>query len=195
MYRTWTVFLASTHHCRARGWAGRNYHFLSPGRESNPAYELRWRMLNQILKLIISNLCGYFKRVGWGVCMGAGTFIKVGGHKCTSEKYKTFLWFKLASVTSQVSKYDVITYSPYEGLICKIAPLWKRIGETPEIQIGCYRGGPGHQRHSGSSYDLVWLNKTVRRFRHWNFYFLSFWLALSLLCDVSYVTVNEKFSW
>ena len=30
--------------------------------------------------------------------------------------------------------------------------------------------------------------------RHWNFRLLSFWLALSLLCDVSYVTINEKFS-
>jgi len=30
----------------------------------------------------------------------------------------------------------------------------KRIGEPPEIQIGCYRGDPGLQRHSGSLYDL-----------------------------------------
>ena len=36
---------------------------------------------------------------------------------------------------------------------------------------------------------------TVRRLRHWNFHSLSFWLAISLLCDVSYVTVNETFSW
>ena len=40
-----------------------------------------------------------------------------------------------------------------------------------------------------------WLNKTVQRLRHWNFHLLSFWLALMLLCDVSYVTINEKFSW
>jgi len=32
----------------------------------------------------------------------------------------------------------------------------KRIGEPPEIQTGCYRGDPGHQRHSGSSHDLFW---------------------------------------
>ena len=44
----------------------------------------------------------------------------------------------------------------------KITPLWKRIGEPSEIQIGSYRGHPGQQRHSDSSYDLVWLNKTVR---------------------------------
>ena len=42
-------------------------------------------------------------------------------------------------------KYDVITYrpAPYEGLnhaiLDKITPLWKRIGEQPEIQIGCNR--------------------------------------------------------
>jgi len=47
-------------------------------------------------------------------------------------------------VTSQALKYDVITYTPYEGLnysiLDKVTPLWKRIGEPPEIQIGCYRG-------------------------------------------------------
>jgi len=54
-------------------------------------------------------------------------------------------------------------------------------------------GDPGQQRHSGSSYNLFWLNKTVRRFHHWNSYLLSFWLALSLLCDVSYWTINENY--
>ena len=51
-------------------------------------------------------------------------------------------------------KYDVITYAPYEGLnyiiLDKIKPLWKRIGELPEIKIGCYTGDPGQQRYSGS---------------------------------------------
>jgi len=50
----------------------------------------------------------------------------------------------LATVTSQALIYDVITYSPYEGLNYtiwdKITPLRKRICETPKIQIGCYRG-------------------------------------------------------
>jgi len=77
----------------------------------------------------------------------------------------------------------------------QLTPLWKRISEPPEIQIGCYRGDPGQQRHSGSSYDLFWLNKTVRRLRHWNFHLLSFWLALLLLCDVSnMMSSNDKFS-
>ena len=31
-------------------------------------------------------------------------------------------------------------------ILDKIKPLWKRIGETPEIEIGCYRGNPGQQR-------------------------------------------------
>jgi len=56
-------------------------------------------------------------------------------------------------VTSPTLKYDVITYAPYEGLnyiiLDKIKPLWKRIGEPPEIQIGCYTGDPGQQRYSG----------------------------------------------
>jgi len=36
---------------------------------------------------------------------------------------------------------------------------------------------------------------TVRSLCHWNFHLLSFWLALPFLCDISYVTVNKKFSW
>ena len=61
------------------------------------------------------------------------------------------LWFELATVMSQAMKYDVITYTPYEGLnytiLDKITPLWKRIGEPPETKIGCYRGHPGQQGH------------------------------------------------
>jgi len=97
---------------------------------------------------------------------------------------------------SQAMKYDVITYTPYEGLnytiLDKITPLWKRIGEPPEIKIGCYRDHPGQQRHLGSSYDIsalnqpsFWLDKTVRRLCHWNLHLLSLWLALLLLWDVS----------
>jgi len=85
------------------------------------------------------------------------------------------LWFEWATVTSQALKYDVITYTPYECLnyavLDKITPLWKHIGEPPEIQIGCRRGDPGQRRYSGS-YDLFWLNKTVRVLRHWNIYLL-----------------------
>jgi len=59
----------------------------------------------------------------------------------------------LATVTSQTLKYDVITYTPYQGLnytiLDKTTPLRQCIGESPEIQIGCYRGDTGHQRHSG----------------------------------------------
>jgi len=43
------------------------------------------------------------------------------------KKDVTFLWFKLATVTSQALKYDVITYTQYEGLnytvLDKIKPL------------------------------------------------------------------------
>jgi len=64
----------------------------------------------------------------------------------------------LATVTSQALKYDVITYTPSEGLnytkLDKITPLSKRIGEPLEIQIGCYRGYSGQQCHLGSPHDL-----------------------------------------
>jgi len=85
--------------------------------------------------------------------MGGGTFLKVGSQMCTLKNFRKFLWFELAAVTLQALKYYVITYTPYEGLnytiLDKTAPLFKRIGEPREIQIGCYRDDPGHQRHSG----------------------------------------------
>jgi len=52
-----------------------------------------------------------------------------GGHRCTSKSYRKFLRFELATVTSQALEYDVITYTPYEGLnsnytiLDKITPL------------------------------------------------------------------------
>jgi len=59
--------------------------------------------------------------------MGSGTFFKVGGHKCMSKNCRKFLWFELATVTSQALKYDVIIYTPYLGLnytiLDKIKPL------------------------------------------------------------------------
>jgi len=40
------------------------------------------------------------------------------------------------------------------NILNNIKPLLKRIGEPPQIQIGCCKGDTGKQRHSGSSYDL-----------------------------------------
>ena len=57
-----------------------------------------------------------------------------------------FLWFELEAVTSQTLKYVVLIYTPLEGLnftiLDKNKPLWKYIGEPPELQIGYYRGHP-----------------------------------------------------
>ena len=44
----------------------------------------------------------------------------------------------------------------------QITPLCKRIGESPEIQIGCYRVDPPHQSHSGSSQGFFWLTEWNR---------------------------------
>jgi len=59
--------------------------------------------------------------------MGDGTFIKVGGTSARQKNYRKFSWFELATVTSQALKYDVITYTPHEGLnyaiLDKITPL------------------------------------------------------------------------
>jgi len=48
--------------------------------------------------------------------MGGGTSFKVGGTSARQTNYRKFLRFELATVTSQALKYDVITYTPYEGL-------------------------------------------------------------------------------
>ena len=68
-------------------------------------------------------------------------------------------------IATQALKYGVIAYTPYDGInytvVDKIKPQWKRIDEPPEIQIGCYRGDPGQQRYSGSSYYLFWPNSTI----------------------------------
>jgi len=45
--------------------------------------------------------------------MGGGIFFKVGGHKCMLKNYRKFMWFELATVTSQALQYDVINYTPY----------------------------------------------------------------------------------
>jgi len=82
----------------------------------------------------------------------AEPFSKWGGRNSRQKNYRKIFWFELATVTSQALKYGVITYTPYEGLniiILDKLHLKKCIGEPPEIQIGCYRGNPGQQRHSG----------------------------------------------
>jgi len=58
---------------------------------------------------------------------GWRTIFKVGGRRARQKNYRKFLRFELATVTSQVLKYDVITYTPYEGIkyttLDKITPL------------------------------------------------------------------------
>jgi len=46
----------------------------------------------------------------------AEPFSKWGGHKCTTKNYRKFLWFELATMTSQALKHDVFTYTQYESL-------------------------------------------------------------------------------
>jgi len=57
----------------------------------------------------------------------AEPFSKWGDTNARQKNYRKFLWFELATVTSQGLKYDVITYALYEGINCiildKITPL------------------------------------------------------------------------
>jgi len=48
--------------------------------------------------------------------MGGGIFFKVGGTSARQKNYKKCLWLELAIVTSQALEYDVLTYTPYDGL-------------------------------------------------------------------------------
>ena len=69
------------------------------------------------------------------------------------------LWIGNCDVTSiEIWRHCLYTIY-YEGLNYtiwdKITPPWKFIGETPEIQIGCYRGDSGQQRHSGQRYVFM----------------------------------------
>jgi len=54
-------------------------------------------------------------------------FSKWRGTSARQKNYIKFLWFELATVTSQALKYDVITYTASEGLNCtilvKLTPL------------------------------------------------------------------------
>ena len=73
-------------------------------------------------------------------------------------------------------------------------------GRGNQEQWSVSGANPGRQRNSGSSRDWTWLigcwlNATVRGLHCWNYHLLSVWLALSLLRDVSYVTMNKKLSW
>jgi len=135
----------------------------------------------------------------WSSWHGWRNIFQSGGAQVHVKKIRKCLCFLLATVTSQALKYDFITYTPYDGpnytILDKITPLWKRIGESPEIQIGCYRDGS----RSTASLKLIirfilteWNHSTLASLK---FPLLSFWLALSLRCDVSYVTINDKFSW
>jgi len=59
----------------------------------------------------------------------------MGGASARQKNYRKFLRLELATATSHALKYDVITFTPCEGLnytiLDKITPLWKRIGEPP----------------------------------------------------------------
>jgi len=119
---------------------------------------------------------------------GGGTFFKVGGTSVRQKNYSKFLWFEMAIVTSQALKYDAITYTPYEGLnytiLDKIAPLWKRIGEPSEIQIGWYRGDPGHQRHRAHhTIYSDWIKPSERPFRERSCATLQCWTTVCPPCQ------------
>jgi len=63
----------------------------------------------------------------------AEPFSKWEGTSGLQKFYKKFMWFELATVTSQALKYDVITYTPYEGQNYNILD---KITLTPVTSLG-----------------------------------------------------------
>jgi len=76
--------------------------------------------LNDLLKISGEGIARLFPWV-------AEPFSKFGGTSARQKNYIKFLWFELATVTSQALKCYVIIYTPYEGLnytiLDKITPL------------------------------------------------------------------------
>jgi len=118
--------------CSAEGWEGSRLRW-------NPTWNAQSLESSSLAESCVS---------GGMVSRAAEPFSKWGAQVHIEKKLQQILSFELATVTSQALKYDVIAYTPHEGLnytiLDKTTPLWKRIGEPSEIQIGCYRGDPGH---------------------------------------------------
>ena len=104
------------------------------------------------------------------------------------------LWHhKHWNMTSLTTSYEGQSYT----ILDKITPLWKHIGEPPEIQIGCYRGGS----RSTASLRLIarFILTECNRSRFAQLKFLFALILTGTIIDLwrysSYVTMNEKFSW
>ena len=91
----------------------------SEGRFSTPAVNCLTSPLGN--KVVLANM-----RVS-GSAMGGGTFSKMGGTSARQKNYRKFLRFELATATSQALKYEVISYTPYDGInytiLDKITPF------------------------------------------------------------------------
>jgi len=88
----------------------------------------------------------------------AEPFSKWGGTSARQKNYIKFLWFVLATVRSQALKYDVLHYL-YSIWRSKLHYFRQNYAIMKTYQwttwnsnrLGCYRGDPSQQRHSGSS--------------------------------------------
>jgi len=93
-----------------------------------------------------------FSTEQWCIAMSGGTFFEVGG---TSVRWKKIIanfvvWIGNCDVTSvEIWRHYIhIIWKSNYTILDKTTPPWKLVGEPSEIQIRCYRGDPGHQRHS-----------------------------------------------
>jgi len=94
------------------------------------------------------------------------------------------LWLFVSQMFASVTLGNLSSLTFQQKMIMK--------GCSTLTRMATLRGDPGQQRHSGSSRNICWVSATFRGLRHWNFQLLSFWLALSLLCDVGYATMNKQ---
>ena len=119
----------------------------------------------------------------YGIYHGWRNHFLSGGQKCTSKRLPYSQRFQLATVTSQALKYDIYAIWRYklhyfrQNYLTMQTYRWTTWNSNRLLQ-----GQPRSSASQSVSIYSDWLNKSVRRLRHWNFHLLSFWMALSLPC-------------
>jgi len=136
---------------------------------------------------VITNVCVFERAHESRLCVlcslhGWRNLFQSGGHIANFV-----VWIGLCDVTSiEIWRHHICTiWRSNYTILNETTPSWKRIGEPPEIQIAV-TGATQVNSVTRANHTIYsdWLNKTVRRLCRWNFHLLSFWLALSLACDV-----------
>jgi len=126
----------------------------------------------------------------WIICMGGGTFSKVGG---TCARWKESIG--LANFVVWIGNCDVTSIEIWRHYLYTIWRYKLHYFRQNYTTMKTYRlttwnsnrllqWQPRLTASLGLTIRLFWLTKTVRRLHHWNFHLLSCSLVLSLLCPL-----------